>query len=200
MRKPLVGTGFGCFSCILGQWDDDPVGFRFAPRTPFGLAVGTTIEGGSTGAIIGSITVDPVGNLNPSTFGPSWRLIVIRSKMPANLVPYQLTTKEWPRIGDSNQEASVIWEKIFKTKSADPGSSFQNEHFIFPKFSGPFCSAGEQLTVFYAVTSDEPSAVGYGSFINTYATFSVFGHYGKPESLRLNKDEQERSIPRGILG
>lgn len=201
MRTPIIGRGFGHFSRILGPWADWPAGFRLDPQTPFGLALGTIIEGGATGAIVSAITVEPPAN-QLGTNGPNDRVIVLVGDTPGNLVPYQHTERGWPDTGESAQASPVLWSKIFATKtvSDNVASSNQNEHFPFPKFSGPQVGPGERMAVLYLITSDEPSTPGYGVAIRTFMSMTVLGHYGRPKADNVDVASIGRSIPLGVMG
>jgi hypothetical protein len=199
LRTPLIFSGFGCFSRIIGPWADWPTGFRSDPQTPFGLAVGTVIDGGATGAIITCITVDPPANMAPSTFGPAFRIVVLRGRAPGILLPWQHTTRGWPDVGESQENAAPLWSKMFATKSVadNTASDNQNEHFPFGN-GGPSCEPGEQMAVLYLLTNDEPGP-GYGSGVRTWATFSVLGRYGRSKARAGTYQPTGRSIARGVL-
>lgn len=208
---PVIGSGFGEFSYVLGNWTD------YFPKqigqadSQYGTCVGTEIDGGELGAIITAITLEPPFNIAGNNNAVPWRLVVIKGKLPDDgrgnkslPIDMQLATNGWPRIGESQQTSSMrpLWSKMTSAKTIANAynSSTTSEpevHFTFPDKSGPSCGPGETLTVLLFPMFNDTGVPGYGANNKSYASFSVWGVHA---SVDAAQGARGRSIARGQLG
>lgn len=202
---PVIGSGFGEFSYVLGPWTD------YFPKqvgqadSQYGVCVGTEIEGGDTGVIITNIQVDPPFNIAGNNGAVPWRVIVVRGKLPDDgrgnktlPIDLQLATNGWPRLGESSQQLKILFSRIYAaiTTQNNPTHS-QPTIPSFPDKSGPSCGPGETLTVLLFPMFNDTGVPGYGAANKSYASFSV---YGLHESKDAGHAGQGRSIAKGQLG
>lgn len=206
---PVIGAGFGEFSYVLGPWTDYFPKQLAQADSQYGVAVGTEIEGGETGAVISAITFDPPFNIAGNNGSIPWRLVVLRGKLPDDgrgnktlPIDLQLATQGWPRLGESSQNQKVLFSKMISAKTVANAynSSTTSEpelHFPFPDKSGPSCGPGETLTVLLFPMFNDTGVPGYGANNKSYASFSVWGLH---ESKEAGSQGKARSIARGTLG
>jgi hypothetical protein len=205
--KTIVGNGFGHFSRVVGPWQGyfpTSGGFGLADNQ-FGLGIGTTIAGGSRGATITSLTIEPPFNVAGVASAMLWRLTVVRGPIPPSLAQldnkWQHALGGYPAIGDNDQELPVLWSKMFYSNNvANQGDAFgqaQMTHFTFPDLTGPSVGPGEEMTVFITRMENGLAAAAVSS---TYIAMTVRGVEEQRPANADDKDQTARSIPRGRVG
>lgn len=199
MNTPIVGQGFGNFSRVLGPWTDySPTDLTKADGQ-FGLGIGTQLEGGSTGAIITSITIEPPMNIVGTLLNLNWKLLVFRGALPGDIYSFQRASRGWPRFGDSDSSVVPLWSKMFTAKivANNFAASVMNEHFPFADLSGPSVDAGEIMTAIFFPLFNETGASVYGVGNQTYTSLTVNGVFAKRPDAKFGSES--RSIPRGRI-
>lgn len=209
--QPVIGSGFGNFSRVLGPWTDffPSSGGLGLATSQFGVCIGTKIVGGSKGATIGAITIEPPFNIFGNNGNIPWKCYVVRGDVPlAALVrlsnKFQQAQNGWARVGDSDQDFGILWSKMLGAK---PTANAYNTatyiepqtHFVFPDLCGPNVGPGETMTVIFVPLFNETGVPGYGAANLSYTSLSVWGVYDR----RIGGDKEDviaRSIPRGRVG
>jgi hypothetical protein len=201
MNKPIIRSGFGNFSYVLGPWTDYFPTNLSNLDAQFGVGVGTEITAGDKGATISSITVMPPFNEAGSNNSIPWRLVVIRGRAPDSLYDLQRATNGWPRFGGSGGQFEILFEAMIAAVTvANNATDTQTKHFPFPDFTGPQVGPGEVMTVLFAPIFNETGVPGYGAANKSFASLSVFGSMARGTNNAKSADTGARALPRGIAG
>lgn len=198
----IIGSGFGNFSRVIGPWQDYNPAQLAQPDSQFDIGVGTEIVGGTNGATITAITMEPPFNVAGNVQPHVWRCAVIRGKISGSVKELQEATLGWPRRGDSEQKARIIWSKLTAKKVSQNNYAQNPEpgtHFDFPDLCGPAVGPGEIMTVIYVPLFNESGAPVYGAGNFTYLSLSVFGVQDRRPSSDGNRELSARSIPRNRI-
>jgi hypothetical protein len=209
--RPVIGSGFGCFSRVLGPWSDyfpSSGGYGLAD-SQFGVALGTKIIGGERGATITGIVLDSPFNIAGNNFAQNWRFLVLKGDVnPASLQQldneFQLAANGWPRKGATDIVSfPVLFEKIFGNQRVPSGwnSSAVTDPPSF-KFGddGPSVGNQETMTALLIPLFNATGVPGYGANNSSFVSLSIFGRYSRRQEVSGDKDTSARSIPRGRIG
>jgi len=207
--QPRIGSGFGCFSRVLGPWTDffPSSGGQGLDASQFGVGIGTKIQAGSRGATITKIIIDPPFNIAGNNAALNFRLLVLEGDIdPANFVQlsnkFQQASNGWPRLGGSDLGSKVLFEKIFPNKTTINnygGNTSDSIEIDFGEDNGPSIASGSVMTVILLPLFNETGVPGYGAANFTFLNLSVFGKYDQTVGAPGQKDTQGRSIPRGMV-
>lgn len=203
---PVISSGFRNVGHVLGPWTDffPSSGGLGNPGSQFGVALGTTIQGGSKGATVTSITVEPPFQISGFSGAMLWRVLVVKGKIPPSLSQldnkWQHAVNGYPAVGDSDLEQEVLFSRMIGNTSSPNSVSDPNpKEWIFPDLTGPSIAPGEEMTIFMVPMFNGTGVPGYGANNFTFASMTVTGAYER--RLGAGAEGQAmRSIPRQMVG